>query len=131
MASAVPTSPVQRAWLHAKEKAESEQPEVLALTEDSYLVFGAHGDYTVNRDGIALHCTCTAGSHGRPCYHAARVALLPHEVYRRAMVRAAIAQAATLTAKPVANCPGFLREHPAKDGVTCYWCARCDQEVGS
>jgi hypothetical protein len=44
-------------------------------------IAAVHGDgdtYTVFRGGAAgpWHCSCVAGQHGRPCAHAASVALV-------------------------------------------------------
>lgn len=125
-ATATPATARRAAWLAAKAKAEDIQPEIMAITADTYLVLGASDDYQVSRCGLSFTCDCKAGQHGRPCYHVARAALLPHEAYRRAALRAILSEARALTAKPVSPCAGYLREHPATgDRIASFWCDAC------
>jgi hypothetical protein len=56
-------------------KAQNQSPVVLK-TGNGYVVLGATGIYSVKiAEDYSVSCTCTAGKHGKFCYHAAAALL--------------------------------------------------------
>jgi hypothetical protein len=70
-------------------KAQTEQPVVLR-TANGYVVLGATGIYTVTvAADYSVACTCTAGKHGKMCYHASAALLAQLEAEAEAQAVAA------------------------------------------
>lgn len=77
----------------AKQKAYEERPDVITDSLGSYRVEGSGGSYynvSVAPIGyrLTVHCECTAGMYGNPCYHAAAAL----ETYEAEQARAAATQ---------------------------------------
>ncbi len=70
-------------------KAQTEQP-VVVKTANGYVVLGATGIYTVTvAADYSINCTCTAGTHGKMCYHASAALLAQLEAEAEAEAEAA------------------------------------------
>src|SRR5438105_160399 len=68
-------SGTQESYAKALSKADRVKPKIDARVSDKWYVEGADFDYIVVWQGGQLVCNCYSGALGKPCYHAAAVAL--------------------------------------------------------